>query len=47
MYDSRELDAFVAQYTAMGFDTEDIILAFLGTSRKTMFLDNLVAIKYT
>jgi len=44
MYDNRELDLAIKQYKQMGFDTQDIIMAFLGTSRKTMLLDNIVAI---
>ena len=46
MYDNRELDLAIKQYKQMGFETHDIVMAFLGTSRKSMLLDNLVALAY-
>ena len=41
---TAELDQAIQVYRQMGFDTQDIMLAFLGTSRKGMLLDNLVTI---
>ena len=46
MYDNRELDLAIKQYKQMGFETQDIVMAFLGTSRKSMLLDNLITIAY-
>lgn len=48
MSNSKELESLVNEYSGMGFDAQDIIMAWFNSNRrKTLILDHLLNIAYS
>ncbi len=48
MSNSKELESLVNEYSGMGFDAQDVIMAWFNSNRrKTMILDHLLNIAYS
>lgn len=47
MVNTKELEGLIKEYTAMGFDPQEIVMAWLNSNqRKALVLDHLLAIAY-
>ena len=47
MSNSKELENLVHEYSGMGFDAQDVIMAWFNSNhRKTLILDHLLNIAY-